>query len=409
MSARRPAAALAALGRVLGDEGLRLFFPLAAVYAALWPLQWVLVFGFDLPLARTTPPVFWHIHEMIFGAWGGALLGFITTALPEWSATRRPRGRLLFPLAVLWGVGRLVGFTGADVLGALGAAADLAWLALLTGYALRVCWRRRDTRLLAFAGFLAGLFLVEAVLRWSFASGDLALAWRLLHVAGFLFLGLLGLALGRISIAVNNLLLDPSEATTPYRPHPGRLHLASGLVAIVVVADLAGLSAAASGYLLLAAGAAFMDRTGESFIGRASFRAEVLVLAGASLLAGAGLILTGLGRLGLPLAPATGLHLALMGGLGLGVMAVFCIAGLLHTGQPLRFPRAAKIAAALLVLAVLARIVPPGWLPLPGRPYVLAALLWASAFLLWLRAYWPFLTGPETLAARRESAAVDPL
>ena len=35
---------------VLADEGFRLFFVLAAVYAAFWPLLWVLALGLDLPL-----------------------------------------------------------------------------------------------------------------------------------------------------------------------------------------------------------------------------------------------------------------------------------------------------------------------------------------------------------------------
>lgn len=394
------------LARVLGDEGLRLFFPLAALYAAIWPLQWVLAFGLDLPFARSTPVVFWHAHEMIFGAWGGALLGFITTAVPEWSDTRRPKGRTLFVLAALWGLGRLVGFFGADVVGLLGALADAGWLAALAGYAARIAWLRRSGVLAGFAALLGGLFALEVATRWSFAVQDFGASQRLLHAAGFLFLGLLGLALGRIGVAVNNRILDPSRVTTPYRPHPGRLHLASGLAALAAVGELAGFSTAVSGYLLLAAGAGFMDRTAESFIGRRSFRAEVLVLAGASLFAGTGLIVTGLGRLGLPVAPGVGLHLALMGGLGLGVMAVFSIAGLLHTGRELRFPRGAKLAATLLVLAVLARVLPQlGWMPiLPGRPFTLAALLWAGAFLAWLRAYWPFLAGPETLAAREEGA-----
>lgn len=68
------------LHRVLSDEGFRLFFPLAALHAALWPLLWVALWSFDLPLARDIPPGIWHGYEMIFGAWGAALLGFLTTA-----------------------------------------------------------------------------------------------------------------------------------------------------------------------------------------------------------------------------------------------------------------------------------------------------------------------------------------
>src|SRR5690606_19998222 len=89
------------LTKILGDEGFRLFFPLGALYAALWPFRWVLVFGLDLPLARTTPPALWHAHEMIFGAFGAALIGFITTAVPEWTDTQRPQGKFLYPMAAL--------------------------------------------------------------------------------------------------------------------------------------------------------------------------------------------------------------------------------------------------------------------------------------------------------------------
>src|SRR5690606_23546713 len=93
---------------VLTDEGLRLFFPLAALYAAFWPFLWVIVLGFDLPLARHVPPTLWHPHEMLIGAYGAALLGFVTTAVPEWTDTPRPQKNFLLALACLWGIGRSV-------------------------------------------------------------------------------------------------------------------------------------------------------------------------------------------------------------------------------------------------------------------------------------------------------------
>lgn len=391
------------LAKILGDEGFRLFFPLGALYAALWPFQWVLVFGLDLPLARTTPPALWHAHEMIFGAFGAALIGFITTAVPEWTDTPRPQGKFLYPMAALWGVGRLVGFFGADVVGIVGAFCDMAWLVLLMGYMVRVSILKRSDTLLAFIVWIGALAACEAVVRYGFIAENIALAQHMLHMAGFVFLGLLGLALARITVAVTNLILDPSEATSPFRPHPGRLNLAPGLVMLAIIGDLAGLSPEASAYLMIAAGAAFMDRVGEAFVGREMLRGEIMVLAGSSGLAGAGLILVGLARLGAPLAETSGLHVALMGGLGLGVLAVFSIAGLLHCGQPLVFSRITRLAAILLVAAVALRVLPDlGMLPqLPGPPYAGAALLWAGAFLLWLRAYWPLLSDAATLGARQ--------
>ena len=390
----RPAPPLHA---VLADEGFRLFFPLAALYAALWPFQWVFVFGLDLPFARVNAPGLWHAHEMIFGAFGAALIGFITTAIPEWTDTERLRGRQLWLLAAVWGIGRVVGFLGADALNLLGAAADAAWLAALAAYVVWASWVKRTDRLLAFLYWISALLVCLAGVRYGFHLGERELAQWWLHLAGFVFLGLLGVALARITVPVTNQVLDPSEETSPFRPHPGRVTLAPGLVAVLIGGELLGFSGEVTGYLAIAAGAAFMDRAGEAFVGREAARTELMALAGSAILAGGGLILLGAARLGAPLAEATALHLSLMGGLGMGVMTVLSIAGLLHSGRPLGFPLATRIGFALLVVAVALRVLPDlGAIPdLPGPLYGAAAVFWAAAFLLWLRDYWPFVSSLE--------------
>ena len=382
---------------VLADEGFRLFFPLAALYAALWPLQWVLGFGLDLPFASANAPGLWHAHEMIFGAFGAALIGFITTAVPEWTDTERLHGRLLYWLAGLWGVGRLVGFAGADALNLLGAAADAAWLAALAAYVAWTSWVKRSDRLLAFLFWISALLACLVAVRAGFHRGDHELAQVSLRLAGFVFLGLLGVALARITVPVTNQVLDPSEETSPFRPHPGRVTLAPGLVAILVAGEMLGFSPEVTGYLAIAAGAAFLDRAGEAFVGREAFRTELMALAGSAVLAGAGLLLVGAARLGAPVPEVTALHVSLMGGLGMGVLVVLSIAGLLHSGRPLGFPRGTRIGFVLLVVAVFLRILPDlGAVPdMPGPLYGGAAIFWAAAFLLWLRDYWPFVSSLE--------------
>lgn len=384
----------------LGDEGFRLFFPLTAIHAAAWPLLWVIAFGFDLPLTTTIPPGLWHVHEMVIGSFGAALIGFITTAVPEWTDTPRLRGRMLFGLAVLWGGGRLIGIVGAEAMNAVAAVCDLAWLAVLVWYLARVSLIKKTTRVVALLLWVAILLGAEALSRYALltANGDIALAQRLAQLPGFVFLGILGVALARITVPVTNLVLDPTESTSPFRPHPGRLNLAPGLVAVFVAAEVLGFSQAATGYLLIAAGAAFMDRVAESFIGKLAVRAEIVALAGSSILAGLGLMLIGATRLGLPVPVNAGLHVAFMGGLGLGVLVVFSIAGLRHTGQALGFVKQTRLALILLCAAVALRagpeIMPSSLFPSP--PYSLVSLIWAAAFLLWLKVYWPFLRDPST-------------
>jgi len=376
--------------RAMTHEGLRLFFPLAAIHAALWPFLWVLQ-GLDLAFANTVPPALWHGYEMVIGAFGAALLGFIATAVPEWTGAARPGGRLLFALAGLWLFGRLVGLLGAEALILPGALADGAWLLWMVWFVLRTSFTLRTDSLIGFGFWLALLAGAALCTRWGFLTGDIEAASLALRLAIYAFLGLLGLAMARIVPAITNLVLDATRETTPFRPHPGRRRLAPGLVALVFAGDLAGLSPEVTAYLLIAAGAAFLDRLAEQFIGREVFRAEIIALGLSAGFAGLGLVLAGAARLGAPFAETMALHLTLMGGLGMAVLGVFSIAGLLHTARPLGLGWSARLAIALLTAATLLRVVPGlGLMPFPPGPAHLAeSLLWAAAFALWLKAYLP--------------------
>ncbi|MFV0408526.1 MAG: NnrS family protein [Paracoccus sp. (in: a-proteobacteria)] len=392
-------AARTGLRDVLSDEGFRLFFPLAALYAAFWPLLWVGLWSFDLPLARDLPASVWHGYEMVFGAWGAALIGFLTTAAPEWTDTARLRGRPLWILAGLWAVARFAGLIGADILILPAALADLGWLLFLPCYLLVLSWRRGTTRVLAFAGWTLALALAGGAARIAMLHGNARAASDAVQIAGMIYLGLLGLVLARVTVPVTNIVLDPTETSSPFRPHPGRLNLAPGLVALAVAGQIWGLSPAVHGYLWIAAGAGFMDRVTEGFVGRASSRAEIMVLAGAAGFAGIGLLCYGAALLGASWGEAGPLHLIQMGGLGLGVLAVLAIAGRFHTGQGLGLNLATRAAFAMLALASLLRALPEmGLMPWPPGPvHLLAAVLWAGAFLAWLSDYWSAFRDPTTI------------
>jgi len=177
-------------------------------------------------------------------------------------------------------------------------------------------------------------------------------------------------------------------------------------VLVAFAGDMAGLSPMVAAFLLFGAGAAFMDRVGEAFVGRAALRAEIVMLAGAAALAGAGLMLTAAARMGARWDPVAGLHVALMGGLGLAVFAVYCIAGRLHTGRTLGLGRAERWGALALVAAVTLRAAPGfGWMP-PGPLHGLAALLWAGGFVAWAAVSWQAFSrpAPATDGAARPAA-----
>lgn len=378
------------------SEGLFLFFPAAALHAVLSPLVWVTLFQFAPPLLRTIPAGQWHAHEMIFGTFGAALAGFLTSAVPEWTDTRPREGRALLALLFLWLPGRVVSLFGIELALPLAALTDIAFLGLLFWYVVRALIERGRTRHASFALCLALLLAIEVGVRAAWMSGMFELSGRLLQSALLLFLVLLSLALARINIVVINLALDPSGETTPYRPHPGRQNLSAALATIYAVVALAAPQSEVPAYLALATAAAFLDRLSEWFVGRAVFRAHVLALAAANGFAGLGFLVLGLAGLGAPIAPSTGLHMLSVGSLGLAVMAVFIIAGLRHSGRPLDLPWQAHFALGAMAAAGLARVLPeigiwPTW---TGSHYGISALLWSSAFAAWLIGFMPLLRHP---------------
>jgi uncharacterized protein involved in response to NO len=375
------------------SEGLRLFFPVAASYAVLLPLLWVGLFGLTLPFATRVPVTQWHAHEMIYGVYGAALAGFLTSAMPEWTDTPPRHGRSLIALLLLWLPGRVVGFFGIDSLVAVAAATDLGFLGLLFWFVLQPLIARRTTRHASFAVWLALLIAIESALRLSWLAGMPDLAARLLHGALMVFLIFFSLALSRINVVVINLALDPTGESTPYRPHPGRQNLAAILVSLYAIAAFAFPSSAVSAYLALAAAAAFLDRIAEWFIGTAVARSHVIALVGANAFAGAGFLLIGAAGLGAPIGAVTGLHMLSAGALGLAVLGVFIIAGLRHTGRSLQLPWQAHAAIVLMVLAGLARVLPELSIgtSILGAHYLISAALWSGAFGLWLSGFLPFL------------------
>ena len=378
------------------DEGLRLFFTAAAIHGAIWPVVWVLLYSFGLPFAGEVPTSQWHAHEMIFGTYGAALAGFLTSAVPEWTNTSRWRGgRLLLALA-LWLPGRLAGLVGADWMVMPAGLADAAFLLLLLLVVAGPMWARRNRNHASFALGIVAMLALEVGIRFGWLTGNFELSATLLHAALAIFIALMALATTRINNVVINNALDPSGETRPYRPHPGRTSLASVMAFIYAAALVALPTSQATAWLALAAAAAFLDRTAEWFIGRAVLRLEVLSLATANLLAAAGLAIVGFSGLGLPLGAATGLHAVSMGALGLAILAVFSIAGLRHTGRDLLLPLSARIAMALVFLAALVRVGPEIGVAglLFGPHYATASLLWAAGFGVWIAGFLPWLLNP---------------
>lgn len=101
---------------VLFSAGFRVFFPLAALSAVLLLSYWVLlVTGMVDFLPSRFSPVIWHQHEMIFGMVVAVIIGFLYTAVPNWTGQPTPTGMKLALLGLIWMLGRITVFFSAKL------------------------------------------------------------------------------------------------------------------------------------------------------------------------------------------------------------------------------------------------------------------------------------------------------
>ena len=85
-------------GPALLSYGLRPFFLLGSVWAGIEVLAWLPMFHGELSLATAFSPRDWHVHELLYGYLPAVIVGFLFTAIPNWTGRLPLQGA---PLAVL--------------------------------------------------------------------------------------------------------------------------------------------------------------------------------------------------------------------------------------------------------------------------------------------------------------------
>lgn len=370
--------------------GFRPFFLLAAAYAPLALVPWVgaLLQQFVLPMSLS--PLVWHGHEMLFGFAFAALAGFLLTAIPSWAGVRPLTGAGLASLVGLWLLGRVSFWFGASLPVLVVVALNLMFSLALLAWVLPSLLLPRGRRHLSLAAVLGAMVMVQAAFygAWLAPAAGLPAPATLLNTGVNLMVLMVVLTLSRILPVVTQAARRDAGLLSPWRLSPARAHLAAVTLGLFVLADLWAPGHPVTGWLALAAAAAQADRLSEWSWGRAMARLYLLLLTLAYLWLVAGLVLVGLAALSDAWPAYAGRHALSVGTLGTSILAVFCIAGLRHTGRPLRLPRLLWPALLTLVATAALRTLVPLWLP---EYYLVAAV--ALPFLLWTATFACYLVG----------------
>jgi uncharacterized protein involved in response to NO len=371
--------------------GFRPFYLAAACLAVAWIPLWVAVWHGHLALPTGFSPSAWHTHEMLFGFTAAVLVGFLLTAIPNWTGRPTVTGAPLAGLVVLWIAGRVLMLAGADLPWQVGAGVDVAFLPLAAAAMLPPLLAAGNRRNIGFPFVLIALALANLALHLD-AAGIVS--------AGIVFDGA-GVTRGVLG-AMMVILVVMGGRVIPFftknrLPAAGagidkRLdRLAIGATVAAVVLAVAVPSTIASGFAALAAAVLLIARA-LPWKPWATRKVPMLwVLHAGHAWIAVSLLLRAAMDFGLGLPASTADHAFTLGGIGVLTLGMMARTARGHTGRPIEATRLMTAAFAIVNLAAVLRVFGP--IAAPDAPAVIgaSAILWALAFLLYLVEYAPIL------------------
>lgn len=386
---------MAAQPWTLLNYAFRPFFLLAGLYSLLTMVLWVTVLhGGSWPGAMPDI-VLWHAHEMLFGFGGGAIAGFLLTAVATWTGRPQVAGAALGTLVAAWLLGRMAMLAAGFLPAVVVAIADTVFPLLLAAFAAREIFGGRSQRNYGIAAIIAALALLNLVFHLGWTGPVQGADRTALYLAMHLTLILIAVIGGRIvpSFTANWLRMRGISELPALRPWLERLVIPAMLAAGLADGLAPGTRLAAALALVTAVIHAIRLSGWRGGATVSEPLLAVLHMAYAWLAVGYGLL--GLSSLGLPVPRSAALHALTMGGVSHMVLAVATRVALGHTGRPLVAARPIVWAYVIFGIAVLVRIFSPLGASLYLPLLDLAAAGWVLAFGIFVWVYWPILTRPR--------------
>jgi uncharacterized protein involved in response to NO len=367
------------------SAGFRPFFLLGAIFAPILLYE-------TFPGAEVGR-FLWHGHEMLFGLAGGICTGFILTALPSWAGTKPVSPQRLALLAAIWLLGRAAS-AGAGLLPSpILALPDLALFPLLALFTLPDVARLSQKSYLALAPILLALFLGNCLFHLGMAQENWELARQGLYLGLAGNVGLFGLVWGFLTPTFTRTALEEMGRDARLGA-PAWLEWSAHLSLLAFLAT--GLLAPRSplaGYTALAAALIHFARLTTWKVWRVGDLPIVYLLHLAYLwLAASFAIRAGSDLLGWP--PTLWVHAFTTGGLGAMMVAMLTRVSQRHTGRPFQTGPAYLLMALLVTAGALLRL-KAGLADEPRQWLIAAAVLWGSAFLIFLARSGAYLIRPS--------------
>ena len=376
-------------GPPLFSFGFRPFFLFSALWAAVAVPIWVASMTLGDGTVGSMDGRLWHIHEMLFGYLAGVIVGFLLTAVPNWTGRLPVTGTKLVALFALWLAGRAASLLPASMAGPA-AVIDSAFLVVFAALIWREVLAAKNRRNLPVCLLVS--VLAAANIAFHLRSQIPLFGPGAERAAVAVVTGLIALIGGRVTPSftqnwtqAHGVLKGPTAFN---RFDAGALALTAAALVAWVAAPLQPLTGAA----LVIAGVANLLRLARWRGWLARREALVWILHAGYAWLGVGLILLGLAALVPDAVPFTaGVHALTTGAMGVETLAMMTRATRGHTGRARVADRSTTAIYLLILSAAAVRVSAPFLTDWTIALLAISATLWALAFAGFVTVYGPML------------------
>ncbi|TQV84380.1 NnrS family protein [Aliikangiella coralliicola] len=176
----------------------RPFFLLGASFSILALLIWIAVLSGRLDFQPYGNGFWWHSHEMLFGFVAAIVVGFLLTAVQNWTGIPGVKGWRLFYLVALWLTGRAILLVNPDLSPWIVAAIDFAFIPSAAYFLAMPILAKKMYRNLIFIPLLIAMSLSNFVMHWGLINQDMLLAAKSSYAMIMLVTLLMCIMAGRV-------------------------------------------------------------------------------------------------------------------------------------------------------------------------------------------------------------------
>ncbi|OAN11737.1 nnrS family protein [Photobacterium jeanii] len=374
----------------------RPFFLGASIFSVIAMIIWAMFWSGQLTNVQLMygNPVWWHAHEMLIGFTGAIIIGFLLTAVQNWTGNPGVRGPKLMVLFALWLVAR-IGLLFANPHW-VWMVIDLSWIPLAAFFLAQPIIVRRQWNNLFFSPLLILLTVINALMHLnalSITQFDLhKLTLALVTVISVIVLVVGGRVIPFFTWrGTNTAQITRPEPIEWLALVPSWLLMLNVLLPIPEAINQITLPA-----LFIITGVTNLIRFARW---RSFSTAKVPLLWSLHFAYGCmviGMLMLGAHFAGMAISYSVGLHFITVGGMGSMILAMMARVSLGHTGRNLQVGRIMVFAFLVMIASVLVRTLMVQLLPaLTLNGYVYSALLWALAFGVFAIVYFPILSKPR--------------